>query len=485
MPSLIPKKTASPNEDTTPPDYAKLSCNQYNKNFKDKYVVCTLKDAASTYPCGKNLKFFMNEKIEVLSNDKNSFKQIKKKDGTSVDEMDFKFKVVIGTYSNLESKYDADNPCSLKTSIMDKLAPFYTRQFSKDEGDAEAIKQACINTDYLHIIVIGRLLNKHSTRSIPLYSFKEKIIAAAIFKVGRNAAYVVWIAVETHHKYNENNWQFRNKDEKIANDPPIRSCGFGRFLLASIQHHLMMINNDKNCHQMILQSNKKTFARFYNGLHFSIIPETNQLYIDAKKELGDHFLPHVDLFLFQSNCHLYKINPGIYDNSKDKNVFSTVLEHVLDMYYNKIGISYNNIQTIKTIGTKSLLKQQFSAIDANEISYISLNRHSVIVNDTSPSILDKATSILANANTLTMLLNYKSTDNLKKFNINDFQYENNKYNYSLFNTISEILFPKEDMAKFLKFAVSYVYDVMSRLHSKHPFFTEKENDFFLKMVLNY
>lgn len=79
MPSLIPKKTASPNEDTTPPDYAKLSCNQYNKNFKDKYVVCTLKDAASTYPCGKNLKFFMNEKIEVLSNDKNSFKQIKKK----------------------------------------------------------------------------------------------------------------------------------------------------------------------------------------------------------------------------------------------------------------------------------------------------------------------------------------------------------------------------------------------------------------------
>jgi hypothetical protein len=84
------------------------------------------------------------------------------------------------------------------------------------------------------------------------------------------------------------------------------------------------------------------------------------------------------------------------------------------MYYNKIGISYNNIQTIKTIGTKSILKHQFPAIDANDISYISINRHSVIVNDTSPSILEKATSILANANTLTMLLNYKSTDNIKK-----------------------------------------------------------------------
>ena len=109
----------------------------------------------------------MNEKVEVLSDDKNSYKKIEKKEDDDEDgiEMEYKFKVVIGTLSSFTSNYDVKNPCNSKISIIKQLSIFYTRQLDKDEGNADAVKQALANKDHLHIIIIGRLISKQIGRA--------------------------------------------------------------------------------------------------------------------------------------------------------------------------------------------------------------------------------------------------------------------------------------------------------------------------------
>ena len=70
MPTMVSLESVNPDENTTPPKYADISLNDYRKNFLDIYVVCTLHDAAATYKYSTLLEFFMNEKVEVLADDK-------------------------------------------------------------------------------------------------------------------------------------------------------------------------------------------------------------------------------------------------------------------------------------------------------------------------------------------------------------------------------------------------------------------------------
>jgi hypothetical protein len=69
-----------------------------------------------------------------------------------------------------------------------------------------------------------------------------------------------------------------------------------------------------------------------------------------------------------------------------------------------------------------------------------------------------------------LLLNYKNADSAKTFYVQRYPVVADQNHYSLFCTISHILYDKSDNAKLLKFAVSYFYDVISRLDDKHPFF---------------
>jgi hypothetical protein len=236
---------------------------------------------------------------------------------------------------------------------------------------------------------------------------------------------------------------------------------------------------------LILQSSKATFDRFYNNLHFSLVTETDVQYEFYKKDLGVHFIKSDNLLLYKSNCHVWNINPGIYEKETLKTVLVTVKETILSLYFDKKGISYNVRQKINN-GTKDILIKQFPNINTDESVLVNtFFRHSVIVNDDSTILLEANSSILANENTLSMLLNYKNDDNVKRFSIQQFPCVNDNDNYSLFHTISNILYNKPDNAILLKFAVSYFYDVVSRLDPQHPFFREKDNAFFLKIAWKF
>ena len=71
-------------------------------------------------------------------------KTIGKKDEIKTDgiEMEYKFKVVIGTTLSLATNYNDDNPCSSNVPLLKKLNNFYPEQFKASKSDIESIGKA-------------------------------------------------------------------------------------------------------------------------------------------------------------------------------------------------------------------------------------------------------------------------------------------------------------------------------------------------------
>ena len=151
---------------------------------------------------------------------------------------------------------------------------------------------------------------------------------------------MLWLAVETNTKYNVNKWHFKNAAPYVANEPLIRSSGFGRLLLASIQHHYMIMQNNKEKNLLVLQSTDDTFYLFYNGLQFSTLTKEDKNYNNYKSNLTPHFIDDKKLRLYKCNCRVNNVNPSIYENNVDVSVLEEVKNHILSLYFNAIGISY-------------------------------------------------------------------------------------------------------------------------------------------------
>lgn len=502
MPTMILGK---PEKSQKSSDYAGIDCLEYKQQFNNTFVECSLNAAVSTYEYNKSLKFFMNETIpNIDEQDLNSIKQKKIIDDAGnevdVDDRKYKFKVVIGTTANLREHYK--EPCPKKVtkkaskgskakpspitlSVIDKLNEFYPAQFRYSEKEEESVKKTVNTRTNIHIIIIGQLVTTYM-RNKPKYSIEEKILGAVTFSPSTQiCTAVLWIAVDTTTNYNKHNWHNENIDEEILDDPPIQCAGFGRFLLASVQHHSMIM---KNHNKIILQSNDDTYHRFYLGLHFSKVPTKNSNYEEYVTELKKtSFIEDGKLHVYQSNCNIHMINPTIYEDSKELTVLGVVKERILNIYFDGLGVSYANNRELNN-GTKEALTSQFPNIAKN---HLRMNRHSITVNDDSTNIIDAISSpIRANDQTLMLTLNYKNTDSSKSFHVQNHPMEMNFIeNNSLFHTISTILYSNADNAVFLYFTVSFFYDVLSRLDINHKFFKTEENNYLfndgVKLLLEY
>lgn len=486
MPTLIPGKPEKPQK---PSDYAGIDCLDYKQQFNNSFVECSLNAAVSTYEYNKSLKFFMNETIpNIDEHDLNSIKQKQIIDDAgnevNVDDIKYKFKVVIGTTANLEEHYKEPcptiitkkaskgskvKPLPITLSLLDKLNEFYPAQFQYSEKEKESVKNTVNTKTNIHIIIIGHLVTTYM-RKEPKYNIEEKILGAVTFAPStQKCTSVLWIAVDTTTKYNKTNWHNENKNEEVIDDPPIQCAGFGRFLLASVQHHSMIM---KNHNKLILQSNDDTYHRFYHGLHFTKLNNNHEEYVTELKKTS--FIDDAKLHVYQSNCNIHMINPTIYEDSKELNVLSLVKERILNIYFDGLGVSYANNRELNN-GTKEALTAQFPNIAKNSLR---IYRHSITVNDDATIIIDADSSpIRANAQTLMLTLNYKNSDSSKSFYVQNHPMDMNFIEYnSLFHTISTILYSNADYAVFLYFTVSYFYDVLSRLDVNHKFFKTEENN---------
>lgn len=481
-------------------EYGNTTITQYEVDFDQAYIKCSLAHAASTFPYAPSLQFFMNEKIPALSDDFNNIltKVTKDENGNEVvvEEEEDKFYVIIGTTSNLLEHYKFNAPPTKKkpkkgekaeifTTIIDRLVEFYPLQFDASSADTESIRLSVECSTSIHIVVIGKLYSYYN-RSKPKYTIKEKILAAVTFKPPTSLCTVVsWIAVESQKKYSRAEWHNYKASTEIIDDPPINCSGFGRFLLASVQQHALIT---KKKEKLILQSTVATFERFYHGIHFTEVKESDQNYEKYCFEMGETFIDSNDLFLFESNCHVGQINPSFYENKEETNCIFQAKENILKIYFSGIGIGYKKNHKLKN-GTLDIIKTQFPNINEDSKKINVIFRHSVIVNDDSPQIIDEGNPIIANEKTLELLLNYKNKDSVHQFKVKNYPISRDKCNYSLYSTISNILFDKTENAKLIQFAVSYVYDVISRISENHIFFSSEDNAFFfnhsVKLLLSY
>lgn len=135
-------------------DYGNTTITQYECDFDQAYIKCSLANAAATFPYAPTLKFFMDEKIPAISDDLNNIltKMTRDEKGNEVkvEDKEDKFYVIIGTTSNLLKHYKFIAPPTKKKAkkgekaktvetIIDRIIEFYPLQFNASSADKEAI----------------------------------------------------------------------------------------------------------------------------------------------------------------------------------------------------------------------------------------------------------------------------------------------------------------------------------------------------------
>lgn len=435
--------------------------------IRDSYIDISLFEAANTFIPDARLKYFANEKV----------KQIDSNGSNLLDKDVEKFRVIIGSSQNLRQqyKYNYVNNHDTKDdkgniNIMDKLIEFIPGQFDFKHLEQPSVEKACNEPNNINIIIIGRQLNSRKKKP-PLHYYKEIVAAVIIIKPTILNSYVLWLAVDKK-EYNEAIWgnKTKSKNEDTLDFPLFSCSGFGRFLMASAQHYQKSFYGNSN---LVLQAADNAADGYYiHHLHFSEIIDKKIKSIH-KTGLGEYFIKN--MMLLESNCDIEFINVSVYDNRKDSKHPEDAVKVIKNLYFNPLHDIYlkNEKQNENTTRTK-LLKQHMpfeTDIRQSSCSY----RHSVLDSDNLLESYDDNTSIkIANTLTVASLVNDKNEDKGKCFVVEEIPAkEIIKGNF--LQTISMRLYGTIKYANYLKFAITFIYEVLQRLNEEQPIFSNTIN----------
>ena len=441
----------------------------YLNQIRVSYIDISLFEAANTFVSDERLKYFANEKV----------KQIDENGSNLLDKDVEKFRVIIGSSRNLRQQYKDNFVNNHDTkddkgniNIMDKLIEFIPLQFEFQNIERPSVEKACNDPNNINIIVIGRVLNSRK-RKQPLHYYKEIVAAVIILKPTNELSYVLWLAVDKK-EYNEVIWGNKTKSKsKDILDFPLFSCsGFGRFLMASAQHYQKSFNGNSN---LLLQAADDAANGYYiHHLHFSEIID-EKIIENHKSEtgLGENYIN--GMMMLESNCDIGLINVSVYDNRKDSKHTEDAVKIIKSIYFNPLHDHYlkNEKENENTTRIK-LLNHNIpfeTDIRLSSCSY----RHSVLDSDNLLETDDDNTSIkIANTLVVASLINDKNKDKGNCFVVEEIS-ANESIKGNFLETISMRLYGTINYAKYLKFAITFMYEVLQRLHKEQRIFSDTIN----------
>ena len=447
--------------------YGDIILTDFLTKLTNDYIDISLQEAASTFPVDSRLGFYAGEKI-VAINDTGDKLLDKKKDKP-------KFRVIIGTSYNLKHKYigntinNHDNKEDVVVNIIDMVYDFIPRQFTFRDKEQDSVAKAVNDDNNIIMIIIGRKLNSR-TKKKPLHYYKEMVVAALILKPNKTSSYVLWLAVESK-EYNETTWgmKSKSKDGRKLEFRSFTCHGFGHFLLASAQQYQKLLHGNS---KLVLQATEDKLIGYYmHHMHFSEISSRD--FAKHSDNLAYSFIKNMTIL--ESNCDISRINVGIYDNKKDPKLIEDAVRIMKNIYFKELESFFEN-HALHTETTKICLTNQFTDLAYDMRRASCSTRHSVAQNDTTISNQSSSDNdaIGADNSVLLSLLNDKNNDVEHEFAIIYSNDQDTPY-VSLLDTISMVVFGQKITARYLNFAISFIYEVLHRIHPEQPVFNNKYN----------